>query len=166
MQTVRSAGCVVLRSAETSKDARARAARPTDQLAPSVPTVLLVWTLDYPDPTLPKGKLNPGERSEDAARREVREETGYPVSIVDPAPVTVETILAAHPPTLRKIIDFYLARPDTDGPVGPVGPPITRAEWVPVNQAVQMMLRPEEVDALRKCMAKSSFKGLLPFPPP
>lgn len=39
--------------------------------------VLLVHRPKYDDWTLPKGKLDPGERDEDAALREVREETGY-----------------------------------------------------------------------------------------
>jgi 8-oxo-dGTP diphosphatase len=39
-------------------------------------TVLLVHRPKYDDWTLPKGKLDPGESFEDAARREVEEETG------------------------------------------------------------------------------------------
>ncbi|HEY4349395.1 MAG TPA: NUDIX hydrolase [Gaiellaceae bacterium] len=38
--------------------------------------VLLVHRAHYGDWTLPKGKLDPGETWEDAARREVEEETG------------------------------------------------------------------------------------------
>jgi 8-oxo-dGTP diphosphatase len=38
--------------------------------------VLLVHRPRYDDWTLPKGKLEPGEAPEDAARREVEEETG------------------------------------------------------------------------------------------
>jgi 8-oxo-dGTP diphosphatase len=38
--------------------------------------VLLVHRPEYDDWSLPKGKLDPGESWEDAARREVEEETG------------------------------------------------------------------------------------------
>src|SRR2546423_4825291 len=40
------------------------------------PDVLLVHRPKYEDWTLPKGKLDPGEGSEEAALREVEEETG------------------------------------------------------------------------------------------
>ena len=39
--------------------------------------VLVVHRPRYDDWSLPKGKAEPGERDEDAARREVEEETGY-----------------------------------------------------------------------------------------
>ncbi len=39
--------------------------------------VLLVHRPNYEDWTLPKGKLDPGESFEDAALREVEEETGF-----------------------------------------------------------------------------------------
>lgn len=39
--------------------------------------VLLVHRPKYEDWSLPKGKLDPGESHEQAARREVEEETGY-----------------------------------------------------------------------------------------
>lgn len=42
-----------------------------------VDQVLLVHRPRYDDWTFPKGKCDPGESDEDAARREVHEETGY-----------------------------------------------------------------------------------------
>ena len=39
--------------------------------------VLLVHRQRYDDWTFPKGKVDPGESDEDAARREVEEETGF-----------------------------------------------------------------------------------------
>jgi 8-oxo-dGTP diphosphatase len=53
--------------------------------------VLLVHRPKYDDWTLPKGKLDPGERDEAAARREVYEETGY------------ECALGARGPTVRYV---------------------------------------------------------------
>jgi 8-oxo-dGTP diphosphatase len=45
--------------------------------------VLLVHRPRYDDWSLPKGKLDPGETPIDAARREVREETGFDVELGD-----------------------------------------------------------------------------------
>jgi 8-oxo-dGTP diphosphatase len=56
---VRAAGGVVLRDTTDSVE------------------VLLVHRPKYDDWTFPKGKLDAGERDEDAALREVREETGF-----------------------------------------------------------------------------------------
>ncbi len=140
MQEVRCAGCVVLRPGKDFLEN---------------PEVLLIWTLDYTDPTLPKGRVEPGETAEDAARREVREETGCDVSITDPEPVTVDALLAAHPPVIRKVIDFYLAHPTSESFCGPLDPLIRRAAWVPVDQALRLMLREEEVTALLRCVRKA-----------
>ena len=44
---------------------------------------LVIYRRRYGDWTLPKGKLQEGETSEQAAIREVREETGYDVELGD-----------------------------------------------------------------------------------
>jgi 8-oxo-dGTP diphosphatase len=45
--------------------------------------VLVVHRPRYDDWSLPKGKVEPGESDEDAARREVEEETGYQCTLGD-----------------------------------------------------------------------------------
>jgi 8-oxo-dGTP pyrophosphatase MutT (NUDIX family) len=62
---VRAAGGVVTRPAEV-----ATGEAPT-------PEFLVVHRPRYNDWSLPKGKVEPGETDEEAARREVEEETGY-----------------------------------------------------------------------------------------
>jgi 8-oxo-dGTP diphosphatase len=48
--------------------------------------VLVVHRPRYDDWSLPKGKLDPGESAEDAARREVEEETGFRCELGVPLP--------------------------------------------------------------------------------
>jgi 8-oxo-dGTP diphosphatase len=55
-------------------------------------SVLLVHRPSYDDWTLPKGKLEPGESWEDAARREVLEETGLHCQILDPEPLVTHYV--------------------------------------------------------------------------
>src|SRR5205823_13179268 len=50
--------------------------------------VLLVHRPKYDDWTLPKGKLDDGETAEEAALREVEEETGFQVELGDELPPT------------------------------------------------------------------------------
>lgn len=57
-ETIRAAGGVVVREGDDG------------------PEVAVVYRPRYGDWSFPKGKLDPGETSEDAALREVREETG------------------------------------------------------------------------------------------
>ena len=45
--------------------------------------VLVVHRPRYDDWSIPKGKVEPGESDEDAARREVEEETGYQCTLSD-----------------------------------------------------------------------------------
>ena len=82
--TVTTAGCVVIRPGKGGDE------------------VLVVWTGDYPDPTLPKGRVEAGESLEQCAVREVREETGYEVRIIDPERVTVEAY--DYAPEFSKLI--------------------------------------------------------------
>src|SRR5690625_3534269 len=91
-KTVVSAGCVVFRAGE------------------SEPEVLLIWTKQYPDPTLPKGHLDPGESERDGAVREVYEETGFAVEVLTEESISIVTVLDKRPPTVHKTIHWFPAR--------------------------------------------------------
>jgi 8-oxo-dGTP diphosphatase len=68
--------------------------------------VLLVHRPRYDDWSFPKGKLDPGERDEDAAVREVEEETGFRCSLVTELPSTRYFDAKDRP----KIVRYWLMR--------------------------------------------------------
>ncbi len=76
--------------------------------------VLLVHRPQYDDWTLPKGKLKPGETWEEAALREVREETGYAVMLGRFAGISYYSA-NGHP----KLVLFWNMRPKGDEPLTP-----------------------------------------------
>jgi 8-oxo-dGTP diphosphatase len=94
--------------------------------------VLLVHRPDYGDWTLPKGKLDPGESWEEAAVREVEEETGLRCDVGEEAGRT-----------------FYVDSHGRDKEVRyfrmePVGDPFAQNEvdevrWVPLADAAELL---------------------------
>jgi 8-oxo-dGTP pyrophosphatase MutT (NUDIX family) len=71
--------------------------------------VLLVHRPRYDDWTLPKGKLDAGESFEDAAVREVQEETGVRCTLVRELPGT------AYPVGGRlKVVRYWLMQPESE----------------------------------------------------
>jgi 8-oxo-dGTP pyrophosphatase MutT (NUDIX family) len=65
------------------------------------PEVLLVHRQRYDDWTFPKGKVDPGESDEDAARREVEEETGFRCALDLELPSTQYVDARGRPKVVR-----------------------------------------------------------------
>lgn len=98
------------------------------------PQVLVVHRPRYDDWSLPKGKLDPGEGFEDAAIREVVEETG----------VTVELLRELDPTSYRdrkdrpKVVRYWLMRPVEDRH-RPPDEEIDDVRWVAFDHARQLL---------------------------
>lgn len=73
--------------------------------------VLLVHRPRYDDWTLPKGKLDPGESFEEAALREVEEETGLSCRLVSELPATRYSVNGRP-----KLVRYWLMQPEGDAP--------------------------------------------------
>lgn len=141
-----SAGCVVYR---TTDDAAAS--------APSVASieVALIQPRDRQAWSLPKGLIERGETPENAAQREVREETGLSGEILE----RIDTIKYSYtarwedPPTrIFKIVTFYLLR-FTGGDVSQHDKEVDRVEWFPLDYAVEHATYAQERNILRKAKA-------------
>src|SRR5438132_3667572 len=84
---------------------------------------------------LPKGAVAAGETSEQAALREVLEETGLQARIVKPLD-TIEYFFRAGDTLIRKRVDFYLMMYVT-GELTPQLSEVDDVEWVPLSEAIQ-----------------------------
>ncbi len=107
---------------------------------------------------LPKGLVDPGERPEQAAVREVAEETGVTAALV----TKLGDIKYAYVRTwggrerVFKIVSFYLFRYQS-GEIDEIAPEmrieVKRALWIPLGAAVNKLAYRGEKDMVRRAQA-------------
>ena len=97
---------------------------------PAGKEILVIQRQRYGDLGLPKGKLNPGESPEEAAIREVREETGLQVDILSRFDI-FERILcdAQGRAEYHYVLIDYVCKMVGGEPLP--GDDVSRLEWVP-----------------------------------
>jgi 8-oxo-dGTP pyrophosphatase MutT (NUDIX family) len=103
-----------------------------------------------PQWTLPKGRIEDGETREQAALREVREETGYTVSIHDELG-TIDYWFVWRPDRVRyhKFVHYFVM--ETDGnPPGERDDEAESVEWVPVDIALVRLAHRNERNLVKK----------------
>jgi len=105
--------------------------------------VVLVHRPRYDDWTLPKGKLDGGESFEDAALREVEEETGLRCRLVRELP-SVEYQDAQGRP---KIVRYWLMEVEADLGFVP-GDEVDEVRSLPVDEALQLLTYDRDHDVL------------------
>lgn len=98
------------------------------------PHVALIATRGRTRWGLPKGAVGEGETSEQAALREVREETGLDAEIVKLLD-TIEYYFRAGDTLIRKRVDFYLMR-YVGGELTPQLSEVDDVEWVELSEAI------------------------------
>jgi 8-oxo-dGTP pyrophosphatase MutT (NUDIX family) len=92
--------------------------------------IALVNRHRHKDWALPKGKLHKGETWEQAALREVEEETGYRVKLVSFAGA-----LAYRTANRDKVVRFWNMLPDSDGGAAVDPDEITEVAWLTPAEA-------------------------------
>jgi 8-oxo-dGTP pyrophosphatase MutT (NUDIX family) len=103
---------------------------------------------------LPKGLVDPGEKTEEAALREVREETGISgtalAKLTDIKYVYVRTWGDGQ--RVFKIVSFYLLRYDS-GTIDEIAPAmrveVKRALWIPLEEAERTLAYRGEKEVVR-----------------
>lgn len=132
--TIEAAGGVVLRSG-------------TDG-----PEVLVVHRVRYDDWSLPKGKLDPGESAEQAAVREVTEETGVTATLGRELG-TNHYQVSGRPKRVR----WFRMEPAVGDPAQrPADAEVDRAAWWPVEVALAGLSYDHERNVLRTALDQAA----------
>ena len=95
--------------------------------------IAVVHRPKYADWSLPKGKLAPGESWEQAALREVTEETGLRCELGE----ELEPARYVDRKSRRKLVRYWLMRP-LDGSFEP-GDEVDELRWLPPQEAADLM---------------------------
>lgn len=104
---------------------------------------------------LPKGLLNPGEKAEQTAIREVREETGLVAALVAKLADIKYVYVRSWSDNQRvfKVVSFYLLRYQS-GVIDEIVPEmrveVKRAVWLPLDEALRKLAYRGERDVLRR----------------
>ena len=106
---------------------------------------------------LPKGKIDPGERPEETALREVREETGVEGALVEKLGDVRYTYTRRGGERVFKVVSFYLLR-YRRGRLGDLPPElafeVAEARWLPADEAPRLLAYKGEKDMAEKALAR------------
>lgn len=103
------------------------------------PRVLLVHRPRYDDWSFPKGKLDPGETVEEAALREVKEETGLDCSIIRELAVMRYGYRTRNKGRLRPKAVHYFLMERVSGGIQVPGEEVDRADWFEFDEAARKL---------------------------
>jgi 8-oxo-dGTP diphosphatase len=116
--------------------------------------IAVVHRPKFDDWTLPKGRLDPGERWQDAAVREVEEETGFEVQLVGFA--GGYTYLSGRAP---KVVLYWHMEVDPDARFAPEDRgEVDALEWLSVRKARRRLTYPRD----RQVLEEGARSGIHP----
>jgi 8-oxo-dGTP pyrophosphatase MutT (NUDIX family) len=102
---------------------------------------------------IPKGTPEPGESLEEAARREVSEETGIGVRIVRPlGTISYEFSRPSRGVRYEKTVHHYLMTPDGTGSTDAHDQEYDRVQWFHAEEAMRLITHRNEAAVLRRAL--------------
>lgn len=110
--------------------------------------VLIVHRPQYDDWSFPKGGVDAGESLEEAALREVREETGI-VCRINREIATTRYLYRTRKGNLRPKTVHYFLMEQTDGYIQVDGEEVDIAEWVSLDEAIERLNYKDDKEVLR-----------------
>ncbi len=129
-------------AAAQAKTVRAAGGAVWRRVGDGVVEVVLVHRPRYDDWSLPKGKVDPGETDEQAAIREVREETSVDARIGPELPTTTYLDRSGK----RKRVRYWAMTVDRGSPAG--DNEVDEAIWVRLDEARTRLTYPRDVVVL------------------
>lgn len=101
----------------------------------------------------PKGHLEPNEQPDDAALREVREETGLDDVALDGAIDTIDWFFRFRGRLVHKVCHFYLMRSDASDTTPQRAEGITACRWATFDEATKLVSYANARDVLARANA-------------
>jgi 8-oxo-dGTP pyrophosphatase MutT (NUDIX family) len=121
--------------------------------APRGRELLVIHRARYDDWTLPKGKLRPGERWQEAAVREVAEETGYQAQVIGAAGSVRYTVRG-----VPKVVRFWHMGPLGASEFRP-SEEVAEIQWLAVDEAIRRLTYPKERDLVQRAIREEAEHG-------
>lgn len=115
----------------------------------------------HTDWSLPKGHVEPGETREEAAVREVKEETGLDARIVTPITEVVYYYRRGRGPEgvlIHKTVYHYLMEAITYE-FGPPNWEVSECRWVPLSEAQNVLTYENDREVVRKANELLKLQG-------
>jgi 8-oxo-dGTP diphosphatase len=119
--------------------------------------IALVYRKRHDDWSLPKGHIEEGETREQAALREVKEETGLDARIVEPLGEIVYFYRRRNGDLVRKTVYHFIIQALTTE-FGAPNWEVSESRWVPISEAQSLLTYKNDAGVVARAIAALGLK--------